>query len=79
MSVGKELALAVCIYPVLKSVDRDKLAVLHSICKYCKFGNFCENFIFMKSVKIHIYGVKNSLLGHDLPISVNNRVISPFC
>ena len=41
-----------------------------------KFGTFRENFIFMKSVKRHIYDVKNSRLGHDLPTSVND--ISPF-
>ena len=34
--------------------------------------------IFANSVKRHICGVKKSLLGHDLPISVNDRVISPF-
>ena len=45
---------------------------------YCKFGNFCDNFIFANSVKRHILDVKNSQLWHDLPISVNNRVISAF-
>ena len=45
--------------------------------EYGKFGNFRENF-FAKSVKRHICGVKNSLLWHDLPISINDRVISPF-
>ena len=39
---------------------------------YCKSGNFRENFIFANSVKRHIWGVKNSRLGHDLPASVNN-------
>ena len=47
--------------------------------QYCKFGNFCENFIFVNSVKIHISDILNSRLGHDLPISVNDRVILPFC
>ena len=46
--------------------------------RYCKFGNFRENFIFAKSVKIQIYDVKHSQTGHDLPISVNHRVISPI-
>ena len=46
--------------------------------KYCKFGNFRENFIFENSVKRHICDVKNSRLSHDLHISVNDRVISPF-
>ena len=32
--VGKNLALATCIYPVLKSVERDELAVLHPVCEY---------------------------------------------
>ena len=34
--------------------------------------------IFARSVKRYICGVKNLRLGHDLPISVNDRVISPF-
>ena len=34
----------------------------------CKFGNFRKNYIFPKSVKSHICDVKNSQLGHDLPI-----------
>ena len=41
-------------------------------------GNFRENLIFANSVKRHTYGVKNSRLGHDVPISVNDRKISPF-
>ena len=45
---------------------------------YCKSGNFCENFIFAESVKRRICDTKNSPLGHDLPASVNDRVISPF-
>ena len=45
---------------------------------YCKSGNFRENFIFANSVKRHICDVRNSRLGHDLPISVNVRLISPF-
>ena len=46
--------------------------------QYCKFGNFRENIIFANSVKRHICDVKNLLPWHDLPISVNDRVISPF-
>ena len=46
---------------------------------YCKFGNFCENIVFAKSVKRHICNVKNWRLGHDLPTSVNNIVIYSFC
>ena len=45
---------------------------------YCKFGNFHENIIYANSVTGHICDVKNSLLGHDLAISVNDRVTSPF-
>ena len=47
--------------------------------KYCKFGNFRENFIFANRVISHICDITNSRLGHDLPISVNDRLISPFC
>ena len=35
--------------------------------------------IFANSVKRHICDGKISRPGHDLPISVNNRVISPYC
>ena len=50
------------------------------VSSYCKFGNFRENFIFGNSVKRHICDVNNSRLRHDLhvPISVKDRVISPF-
>ena len=37
-----------------------------------------EFFIFANNVKRHICDVNNSPLGHDLPLSVNARVISPF-
>ena len=46
---------------------------------YCKIGNFRENIIFPNSVKRNICVVKQMRFGHDLLISVNNRVISPFC
>ena len=46
--------------------------------EYCKFGFFCENFIFANSIKRHIYDVRNSRLWHDIRISVNDRVILPF-
>ena len=45
---------------------------------YYKFGNFRENFVFANNVKRHICEVKNSRLGHNLTISVNDRVISPL-
>ena len=45
---------------------------------YCKFGIFHENFIFVNRIKRYICDVRNSQLVHDLPISVNDRVILPF-
>ena len=42
-----------------------------------EFAKIRKN-IFPNSVKRHICGGLNSWLGHDLPISVNNREISPF-
>ena len=45
---------------------------------YYKHRIFRENFIFANSVKRHICGVKNSRQGHNLSISVNDRVISAF-
>ena len=45
---------------------------------YCRLGNFHENFIFANSIKRHISDVKNWQLRHDLPISINDRVILPF-
>ena len=44
---------------------------------YCKFGNIRENFIFANSVKRHICDVKMRL-EHDLPRSVNDRVVCVF-
>ena len=35
---------------------------------------FSRNFAYER----HIWDAKKSRLGHDLPISVNDRVISPF-
>ena len=35
--------------------------------------------IFANSVKKHVREPKNSRLGLDLPISVSERVIAPFC
>ena len=45
---------------------------------YCNSGNFRNNFIFANSLKRHICDVKNLQLGHDLPISVKDILISPF-
>ena len=39
---------------------------------YCKLGNFRERVI------RHICHVKSLQLGHDLPTTVNDRVIPPF-
>ena len=46
--------------------------------RYCRFGNFRENFIFTNSIKRHISDVKKWQLRQELPISINNRVILPF-
>ena len=45
---------------------------------YCISGNFRENLIFANSVKRHTCDVKISRLGHDLPITVIDSVISRF-
>ena len=45
---------------------------------HCKFGNFRETFIFANSVKIRICDAENSRKRCDLPISVNDRMISPI-
>ena len=46
--------------------------------RYCRFGNFRKNFIFVNSIKRRTGDVKNSPLKQDLPISINDRVILPF-
>ena len=48
------------------------------ILRYCKFGNFRENFIFAKSAKRHICQLKKTRLWHDLPTSFKNKEFSPF-
>ena len=45
--------------------------------KDCKLRNF-TSFIFEIGVKIHICNVKNLRLEHDLPSSVNRRVVLSF-
>ena len=53
--------------------------VFMQLCQYTEnFGKFLHNFIFPKSVKTHNCDIENSRLGRDLPISVNDRVISPI-
>ena len=53
---------------------RDKIGTKQRFCAKLK-----ENFILAYSIKRLICDVKNSQLGNDLPISVNERVISPYC
>ena len=60
-----------------QAMDRIHLCI-DQIGIYCKFGNFCENFIFGNSIKTHICDVKNPQQWRDLPISVIKRVISPI-
>ena len=43
-----------------------------------KSENFCENFTFANNIKRHICVVNNLPQGHDLPLSVKDRVISQF-
>ena len=50
-----------------------------SIYNCCRFGNFCENFIFAKSVKSHICDVKNSQLGHDISKRQSDCAKSQIC
>ena len=45
---------------------------------YCKSRNFREDFIFQNIVRRHTCDIENSRLGHDLHLSVNDRVILPF-
>ena len=51
---------------------------LCSAYSYCKFENFRKDFIFLTSIERHIFHIQNLRLRKDLPISVNDRVISPF-
>ena len=44
----------------------------------CKLRNF-TSFIFSIGVKIHICNVKNLRQEHNLPTSVNGRVMLLFC
>ena len=58
------------------SLKGDQLEILFSV--YCKFGIFCDNFIFANGIVRRICDVKNSEQRHDLLISVNDRVILPL-
>ena len=55
-----------------------KHSLLHRYKSYCKLENVRENLIFTNNIERHICDVKKSRTGHDLPISVNDRVISPI-
>ena len=68
-------------YPILTQIMDYffLLAITNHTFIYCKFANFRENFIFANSAKRHICDVKKSRTGQDLPISVNDRVISSIC
>ena len=66
------------IYHKSRGASDDSILNDPEVPEYCKFRNFCDNFIFTNSAKIHICDIKNSLQGRDLPISVNGRVISPI-
>ena len=63
----------------VKKIEKKKNPENMNVIGYCKFRNFPENFIFANSAKRHICHVENSRIGHDLPTSVNDRVISAFC
>ena len=62
------------------NADIDRISVRWTVWwkKEMISGYFRENFIFANSVKRHICDVKHSRPGHSLPLSVNDRVISPF-
>ena len=45
---------------------------------YCKLKIFRKNLNFTNSVKREFFHIKNSPLGHDLPILVKDTMISPF-
>ena len=68
----------ICIFSRVSEYNNIACQTPISRCDYCKFGNFRENFIFANSVKTHICDVKKLQKWRDLPISVNERVISPI-
>ena len=45
---------------------------------YCKFGNVRDNFIFAYSINRHICDIRNWRFGHEIRISVKDRVIFSF-
>ena len=62
---------------VLLTIKQASLPI-HNLLEVLQIQKFWENFIFENSIKRHICNIKNSRLGHDIPISVNDRVILPF-
>ena len=72
-----DLIILILIYAKSRLQESSQQILLYIWC--CKSENFCENFIFENSVKRHICDLKYLRLGHDLPISFNDSVISPFC
>ena len=52
--------------------------IAYVMTKYCKFRNFLENLIFANCIKRHICVAENKRLEHELRISVNDIVISPY-
>ena len=52
--------------------------MIMAVLAYRKFGNFRESLICANNVRRHICDVQHSRLGHDLHISVNGRLISPY-
>ena len=70
MSVVYCVSTVVCCLAV---TDNSSYTTESNLIQYCKFRNFCK-ILFSR----HICDVKNSLQGHDLPISIKDRVISTF-
>ena len=49
--------------------------MLYQLIMFIVFADTVNQEIFVSNNKSHICVIKNSRLGHDLPISVNDRVI----
>ena len=83
MSDGEENVKKTREHGLVKSRALVRLLIVHATLLngslvYWGFGYFRENFIFANSIKRHISDVKKSRLRQDLPLSINDRVISPF-
>ena len=44
---------------ILRRNNKDPFVPIKKMISYCKFGNFCENFIFKNSVRTHICHLEN--------------------